>query len=378
MEAVYWVLLIACSAMATLVANINCASRIWLSAFMGFLAAYLGLIILDSQDYFISPSLYFLTLTIIFLPGPILLGYISHISTRANISGKDFILCFLPLMAVLVSPEQLGESGLWELASKKDYQNTGYVGLFNLISAMAGIQILTYVSKSFMVILRMRRDWTSYQSQTLPGSWYKMLQVLVVILLTSFTQVVSAFTHPAGDSVSIGDLGFIGLVLYFIYLAASTTYQNLKPNGEVETIILQPQEYFQQDEAVQPFSETVSTVEQNTDENLNNDIEQKIQNERLFLQDNLSLSSLADQLEMTSHKLSEILNSHFDKSFYEFINDLRVRYAAQMLIDQPDTSITDIYFAAGFTTKSTFYGYFKKTFGCPPSEYRKQHKKQSD
>ena len=343
---------------------VRCSSSKWLMGFMGFLSAYVGLILLDSQDFYISPSLYFLLLSICFLPGPIILGYVGHISTRIDVDGKDFVFCLLPVMIVLLCNDLIGGYDLWQLVPASAYETPSYRSLFNLMSALAGIHLLAYLAKAFRVILLMKRDWSSYQSQTLPDSWYDMIKALLVILIANVTQVASAFIHPSGESLSLGDIGFITLVWYFIYLAIRTAIRNHDGQDDGE-IIFETNEYLshshqQQSEPLSDYEECANHIQTNTEQ------------DKLFLQADLSLSSLAEQLGTTPHRLSEVLNHHFNKSFYEFVNDLRVQYAAELLSQDMKRSITDIYFSAGFTTKSTFYGHFKKAFNCTPSEYRKQ------
>ena len=366
MEVLYWLLFALCAVLTVSLGLIKCSSSIWLSGFMLFLTAYVGLIILDSQPFYISPSLYFILLSICFLPGPLILGYVSHISTRKEVSFKDFVLCLLPILMVPICHEQLGGYSLWETVPEAAYKTAPYQSLFGLISAMAGIHLLAYLGKAFVTIVQMRRDWTSYQSQTLPESWYDMIKVLLVMFVANLTQVYSAFLHPTGESVSIGDIGFLSLIGYFIYLAVRTAARNRKGEEDDGDIIWDSAAYLTN--AVISEPEPLSTDEYSK---CAAHIEHQIQDQKLYLQEDLSLTSLATQLEMPSHRVSEVLNHHFEKNFYEYINDLRIQYAAELLLKDPKRSITEIYYTAGFTTKSTFYGRFKKQFGCTPSEYRK-------
>ena len=73
--------------------------------------------------------------------------------------------------------------------------------------------------------------------------------------------------------------------------------------------------------------------------------------------------------------LSRILNQHFGKNFFEFINGYRVEEAKRLLRDpdQQTASMLDILAAAGFTSKSTFNSIFKKHLGQTPSQYRQEH-----
>lgn len=369
MELIYSLLALICTFMAITLLTVKCKSSIWLSAFLIFLALYLGLIILDAQDFYISPQLYFTSLSIIFLPGPLLLGYIGHISDRKYINFKDYLACLLPVMIVLTSSDLLSSKSITEIATIQDYQTDSYASLFSLVSIMAALNMLSYLILSVRLLFKLRTDWGSCQSKTMPNNWYRMLQVLLVILFVAALQVVSSFINIDGDSASIGDLSFIFLVLYFIYSAALTVKENKIDHIQEETIISQPTESYLESVPVLN-SETVTDQELKEVGLLAKEV---LQDRQLFLQDDLSLSSLASQLETTTHKLSKAINEEFQQTFYEFVNSYRVIYAADKLISNPSTSITDIYFEAGFTTKSTFYSHFKKSTGCTPSQYRKQH-----
>jgi len=360
---------------------------------MAFFAGYLGLIILDAQDFFISPKLYFLLLPIIFLPGPILLGYVGNISTRQVISVRDFVMVLTPVLIVLFSPSILTNLNTFELASAQDYRAPHYIAIFNLVSVLAGLQMLVYMGLSVRLINKMRNDWTSYQSKTLPDSWYKMQQVLSVIAIAVVTQVSSAFLHPAGASVSLGDVGFIFMVLYFIGVSIHTVWAN-RQNAQLTAIPnitaaigsqKQSDSAFeaqankaQADEIITrkprgDCSEDASVEDHAQLQSLAKLLTEKLNSQQLYLQEDLSLLTLANHLQVSTHKLSAVINCVFRQSFYEYINDFRVKYAAQQLLLTPQRSITEIFFEAGFTTKSTFYSYFKKAFACTPSQYRKQH-----
>ena len=61
-------------------------------------------------------------------------------------------------------------------------------------------------------------------------------------------------------------------------------------------------------------------------------------------------------------------------NFYEFINHYRIEEAKAMLAEScQGKTITDIYTAAGFNSKSVFNTFFKKHVGMTPSEYRREH-----
>lgn len=67
----------------------------------------------DAQNFHISLRLYFLLPPLIFIPGPILLGYISHISNRRAVGVKDFVTDFIPIIIVLLGLNLLTDKSLF-------------------------------------------------------------------------------------------------------------------------------------------------------------------------------------------------------------------------------------------------------------------------
>ena len=368
MEWVYGLLALVCFSLACLLLAVNCRSRYWLSSFMLFLSFYLGLILLDAQAFYISPPLYFLLLTSIFLPGPLLLGYISHISTEPHVTARDFIPASLPLLIVLTCSDALAGDVVFGFSEQAAYQSGTYVGLFNLISAMAGLLMLVYIVSSVRLLLKLKSNWADYQSQTLPQSWHKMVQVMGITLLVTLLQVVSAFGHPSGDSVSIGDLAFIAFVGYFICLTIQTAILNMRSV---------PLNFDLFDEGVLSgrYPEEGDTSELQALAEVKGECEKmrlQVIEQGLHLKNDLTLPNLAVALNMTPNKLSKSINNGLGITFYEFINDLRIASAAELLTKYPEKSITDVFFEAGFTTKSTFYSHFKKVHGVTPTQFRQQ------
>jgi AraC-like DNA-binding protein len=99
--------------------------------------------------------------------------------------------------------------------------------------------------------------------------------------------------------------------------------------------------------------------------------------EHYFLESELSLRVLAERLKLHPHHLSQILNMKLGKSFHDYINELRVVHARQLLLQEPQKSITDIAFESGYNNKNSFYNAFKRHCGMTPSDYRKQRESTS-
>ncbi len=110
------------------------------------------------------------------------------------------------------------------------------------------------------------------------------------------------------------------------------------------------------------------------EESLMNELFQKLtkhmETEKPFIDNELRLVNLADDLGFSTHLLSKVINKKSGKNFNQFINDYRLQEAKRLLIENPDYSIKSIYFDVGFNNKATFYNAFKKEFHCTPTQFR--------
>ncbi|GIT91580.1 hypothetical protein JANAI62_20370 [Jannaschia pagri] len=98
-------------------------------------------------------------------------------------------------------------------------------------------------------------------------------------------------------------------------------------------------------------------------------IERLMAQDRLYLQPNLSLWDLADQIGVSTHYASQALNEKLGERFFDYVNRWRVRHAAEQLRTSEATILT-IAYDAGFNARSSFYTAFKREYGMTPSAYR--------
>lgn len=101
-----------------------------------------------------------------------------------------------------------------------------------------------------------------------------------------------------------------------------------------------------------------------------------MESKKPFLQEDLKIGDLADQLDLPVHHLSELLNNELHTNFADYINQYRIA-AAKALLSSPDhqsTKILAIAFEAGFSNKATFNRVFKQNTGLTPSAYRKSQR----
>ena len=98
-----------------------------------------------------------------------------------------------------------------------------------------------------------------------------------------------------------------------------------------------------------------------------------MENAKPFLDRELTIYDLSRQLGIPRHILSEIINEHLGKNFYNLVNDYRVEEVKKRLENPEYTHLTilAIAFDSGFNSKSSFNTIFKEKTSYTPSEYLK-------
>lgn len=96
-----------------------------------------------------------------------------------------------------------------------------------------------------------------------------------------------------------------------------------------------------------------------------------IEEEKIFMHSDLSLKSLAKELDTSANNLSWLLNSVYEKTFYEYINEFRVKTFLKKIEagEHKKQTLLSIAMDAGFNSKSTFNKTFKSLMNDTPSSY---------
>jgi two-component system response regulator YesN len=93
--------------------------------------------------------------------------------------------------------------------------------------------------------------------------------------------------------------------------------------------------------------------------------------ETYYYKEDLSLSEVAEQMNVNATYLSKLLKRDLGKSFVDYLTDIRIKKAIQYLND-PTSKMYDIAKKVGYQSQHYFSHTFKKMTGVSPLEYRKR------
>ncbi|MCK5029116.1 MAG: AraC family transcriptional regulator [Bacteroidales bacterium] len=91
-----------------------------------------------------------------------------------------------------------------------------------------------------------------------------------------------------------------------------------------------------------------------------------------YLDYEITLPKLANLLNTSSHKLSQVINEKYNTNFFEFVNCFRLNDLKILLTktENAEIKIMALAYDCGFNSKSAFYTFFKKETSLTPTEYR--------
>ncbi|MBW2936681.1 helix-turn-helix domain-containing protein [Aureisphaera sp. CAU 1614] len=210
---------------------------------------------------------------------------------------------------------------------------------------------------STLIFLQIYRQKTTTQFEKLRARWSKILVGLFVTFTLAYISYYVLVRFPFFNSE-------------WDYMISITMSISIYTIGFF--IIKQPQvfdgEFFA--ELFLPNNNKDTSFEESLMNELYVKLTKHMETEKPFIDNELRLVNLADNLGFSTHLLSKVINKKSGKNFNQFINDYRLQEAKRLLLKNPEYSIKSIYFDVGFNNKATFYNAFKKEFHCTPTQFR--------
>ena len=324
-----------------------------------FLIAYLSLDSLSSNHaiwvYLVIPLVYFMT--------PLCYLYTFRLSrTETRNDGYHFIPAFVATVYVLI---HWVHRGRYAAGPMENIFSLHYISFDLYLLLQTGLLMLAlYLLKMFLIIREynheIRHVYSSIEKTnlrwlqihlgigTIGCSIFFISNILQYFLPAAFAPVLNRIEY-AGQAFCIV---FLFSIVYFTFLqqdigtrASSPVYARQRLGEAREKAYVQ---------------RLLSCMEE----------------EKPYLDPELTVQDLSDILEIPAAHLSMILNIHLKQNFYQFINTYRVRYAAELLTEERMRyeNILSIALEAGFNSKSSFNTYFKKIQHMTPREYRQKNR----
>ena len=100
-----------------------------------------------------------------------------------------------------------------------------------------------------------------------------------------------------------------------------------------------------------------------------------MENNHIYLTPGISVDRIAKEIGTNRVYISRLLNRTYNSSFPDYINNRRIKYAKQLLTDEPNAVLEYVAIKSGFSTVSQFTRKFKEITGQSPRQWQKSNRK---
>lgn len=339
-------------------------SNSFLAAFFFLLGLSLVAIGLSLSDFFIDfPLLVSLDDSFILAYGPLLLLFTRSVLIKDFKLKQEQLLHFIPFLILTLIV--VGAISVADVSIAK--VNPIYLTFFEIALLS---HIACYMLRSRLEIRQVLSTATDHYSNipTEHIAWLKFIinSFTIILLTTIIHATVPVLKFKVGFLISLSL--FIAYLFYFVNKVILIMLNNATEYSGIITRVEQKNNAKYQG----------SNLSQEQLANYKARILFYFQEHQPFLESNLTLNHLAGVIDISPKALSQVINAGFSHSFFDFINKYRIEHAISLL-GQSDakTTIQEIMYDSGFSSKSSFNTAFKKFTGQTPTQYKLQQKKGS-
>lgn len=217
------------------------------------------------------------------------------------------------------------------------------------------LQFGYYLSQTYR-LLRLHRQNIVEKFSNVEGmdvSWLKIITWVFVLILIFIAVATPWLIHGFSFSTyKTTSAFFFSLVLFFI------AYKGIHQRVPIELTVSSEND---------PTLSDTATVHR-----LKEKLLAHMESNKPFLNPELTLIDLAQQVGVSRNQLSQVINTGIGDNFYNFVNKFRIEEVKELIKKDVNRKFTILSLAndAGFNSKSSFNNIFKKITGLTPSEYR--------
>ncbi|KXJ60214.1 MAG: hypothetical protein AXW14_13335 [Alteromonas sp. Nap_26] len=318
------------------------------------------------------------------------------LSIRSKGLSKRDIIKFVPLLVCLLLNADYAFMSEVQLA---DFRDNGVEFDIQHLIAMVFLygQAFYYFSKSFGLIARYKQQTEDELSNFQPAVFQGLTVIIAVNVLLWLLEILSAFYSGvyflalASDILFTLFLCFLGALHWkepHFFIVQNTQGLNTK-TSDAHTVNNHPTSHHSKDrtsekpdvncsinsesdmsEAEEVALEEQSELPSSTINEVFSAIDSYMQEQQPYLDSQLSLTSLSEQLGLGKHYVSEAINTISGQNFYQYVNAYRVNWFCKQLEESPDAKLLDLAMDSGFSSKSAFNAVFKKITGQTPTQFR--------
>jgi len=226
------------------------------------------------------------------------------------------------------------------------------------------LMVMIFWAYLISAILRFRKQSTDMlqtteasfaMEQSLASKWTKVL--LIVMSIIALAWAITIFGSLLFNITGIGYFAPIEIILViFVY------WIGLKAYNHTRVVYVSTQK------AVKTYTDSLASKDVEACIGL---LKKSMETDKLYLDPTLSVSKLAEKLDLNPKTISAVLNRELEKGFNEFVNKYRINEVKTKMLRPENSHITiaGLAFESGFNSLATFQRAFKSSENITPKEF---------
>ncbi|WP_353779122.1 helix-turn-helix domain-containing protein [Winogradskyella sp. 3972H.M.0a.05] len=302
-----------------------------------------------------------------FLYGPLLYFYFKRVVQEYRFSWKDLIHLLPSVGLVIYLIPYYGMSSYDKFLIMFEQAKFTLPGT-NAIIAIKILSLGLYAWATFRIYNNHYRDVRVINNDNVNVRiiWQRNILTIFTAYVVAYLLYALAVTRVI-DYPPFLNLQIIVMVIMVFYIATIS--------------FLQP-DIFRGDVQLEDISKLFNKYKKSgLTESYSNELKENLltlmDREQVYKLNDISLDALSEMLGTTRHNASQVINEHFNMSFYDLINYFRINEAKRILEADKNRNfnIIDIAYEVGYNNKVTFNKAFKKQLELTPTEYIRSLKK---
>jgi len=326
--------------------------------------------LLIKKVYYSFPSAALWSNWLFLLLGPLLYLYTQSILYRNfSLTWRKWIH-FVPFIVLFLVTEAiyLGKPGSEKLTLLNAVTSHKMARFAFFDFALIFLQFSLYIMGCFIIIRRFKKIAGDQFSDSLHAniSWLSS-----TLLFFSFCMAIAVINGLIGITPFAKYVYFIfTFVLLLVFIFINRVLLKALKSSRVFSII-------DEDGPAKPAAVKYqgSALDEGDKTKILAQLKRHMENQKPYLEPELTLDQLAAQLSIKPTILSQVINDALHQNFFDFVNRYRIEEARRMLTNPADKKITvlEVLYRVGFNSKSSFNLLFKRYTGQTPKEFKKNN-----
>tara|TARA_R110002020_G_scaffold189456_3_gene388641 strand:- start:1607 stop:2611 length:1005 start_codon:yes stop_codon:yes gene_type:complete len=229
---------------------------------------------------------------------------------------------------------------------------------YNIFQILSKVQYYCYIIAVFFALIQFKKLYQENYAANHKNTYKWLFQITILFLIGNCFVLFRSFITSENNS---NILAYINLLISVFALFVICWF--------VLKALYQPKLFLGVDKNLTTLK-TIQKPTTETDQTLQL-LSEYMNTEKPYLDPELNLQKLATSLNLPEKQLSQLINKHIGKHFFDYVNEYRINDAKTLLKEQTDLTVLEILYQIGFNSKSSFYTAFKKETLQTPLAYRK-------